>query len=1154
MRNSLQKLLFYFGVAMLTLGLVMCGQVSAQSVNGELVGTVLDKSGAAVPGASVDAVNTATGQNFSTKANDSGEYRFNNVPVGTYDISATATNFATTKVNGFKVELNVTSSLPITLEVAGAVTTVEVSGIAQTLDTTTSTLANTFDQKMTADLPSASLGASGILNLSLLDAGVASSGGIGAGSGPSIGGQRPRNNNFTVEGIDNNSKSVTGPLVPVPNDSVAEFTVLQNQYSPEFGHSSGGQFNFILKSGTNTFHGAAYVYSQNRNFNAIDQATKNNGFTENQRYDNNRYGGNIGGPILKNKLFFFGSAQYQTIGQASVPGAPVCTPTAAGYATITGISGISATNLGIFQQYATPAPSGGNCSTAPAKDPRDTTGKTLNTNANIFITDPNAPGGFTPVEVGVLPVSAPNFNNQKTWMFKIDYDISSKDQLRGSYISNDLVAVDNNPTLPAFFLTNPANINRLVTINEYHTFSTNVSNELRLGFNRSYNLTSTGNFKFPGLDSFPNLTFDELNSLQLGPDPNGPQFGYQNLYQLNDNVTWTKGHHTFKFGAEGRKYISPQSFTQRARGDYEYSTLDRFLRDVNPDTLAERSLGDPVYYGDQTAFYFYANDDWRIRKNLTLNLGVRYEYTTIPFGERLQSLNQAASVPGLIDFSEPRAPKNNWGPRIGFAYSPGSSSTTSIRGGFGISYDVLYDNIGILSLPPQLSGTIDTPFTPDTANYLGSGGILPSAGGIQTFPDIATQRANSSNHIVVDQLSPKSIQWTLGVQHVFHKDYTMEIRYVGTRGIHLNTQERINRQPRTNNTVFLPTYYGSTAVPDQATLDALPYNRSGIAHGAYGNGDSFVPAYDNAGFNGSNLVQFTPNGDSIYHGMAEQLTRRTSNGFAFIQSYTLSHTIDNSTADFFTSVLTPRRAQDFQNLAADRSSSALDRRHRFTLAIIYDVPYFKTGNWLKRNVLGNWEVGPVYTYQSPEYQTVQSQRDVNGNGDTAGDRVIFNPGGKPGTSSDVAPLCTSSLPSFAFCGESDFKKSKGAPGPKNFNSTPFIVAYQANDPNAQYIRGGVFAHVNAGRNTLAGRPINNVDLTALKRISFTERVRVEFSAQALNVLNHAQFVPGSLNDIGSFGYTGSRNFLTPGNPDFNNPENVFPSNARAIQLALKFIF
>src|SRR5258708_7541610 len=212
----------------LMLGLVAVSQVSAQLISGNLVGTVLDKTGAVVPGATVEAVNTQTGAKYDTKANEAGEYRFNNMAVGTYNITASAPNLAPTVINGYSVELNMTKSLPITLEIKGAVTTVEVSGVAEALDTASSTLATTFDPKMNADLPSTTLGPSGILNLSLLSSGVASSGAIGAGSGPSVGGHGPRNNNFTVEGIDNNSKNVTGPLGPVPNDSISDFTFLQN--------------------------------------------------------------------------------------------------------------------------------------------------------------------------------------------------------------------------------------------------------------------------------------------------------------------------------------------------------------------------------------------------------------------------------------------------------------------------------------------------------------------------------------------------------------------------------------------------------------------------------------------------------------------------------------------------------------------------------------------------------------------------------------------------------------------------------------------------------------------------------------------------------------------------------------------------------------
>ncbi len=304
MSKGYRKFWTVLSVMALMLGLVAVGQVSAQIISGDLVGTILDKTGAVVPGASVEAVNVETGVKYTTKANDLGEYRISNLPVGTYNVSASSTSFATTVINGFKVELNKTSSLPITLDIKGAVTTVEVSGVAPALDTTTAQLSSTFEAGQIADMPGAASG-SGVLNLSLLGAGVATSGGVGVGSGPSVGGQRPRNNNFTIEGVDNNNKGVTGPLVFVPNDAVAEFSLLQNQFSPEFGHSSGGQFNTVVKSGTNSYHGLAYIYNNNRNYNALDTIQLLEGFTSQPRYDFNRIGGQVGGPIFKNKLFFF---------------------------------------------------------------------------------------------------------------------------------------------------------------------------------------------------------------------------------------------------------------------------------------------------------------------------------------------------------------------------------------------------------------------------------------------------------------------------------------------------------------------------------------------------------------------------------------------------------------------------------------------------------------------------------------------------------------------------------------------------------------------------------------------------------------------------------------------------------------------------------
>jgi hypothetical protein len=1112
-RNTFPFRFFAFALALIALVALGGGAAYGQAISGNLVGTVSDSSGAVVTNASVEATNVGTGVTTAAKTGVSGGYRFDNLPVGTYKITVRASGFRTFSQQA-EVELNKTGTVNVAMSPGAASETIEVSGEAPLIDTSTSQVTTNYDEHEISDMPGVSGNGFGIgvLNLSLYSSGVASNGGVGAGTGPSVGGQRAYNNNFTIEGVDNNNKSVTGPLAVVPNDAVASFSVLQNLYAPEFGHSSGGQFNQVVITGTNGFHGKAYEYFENRNLNAIDQIVANPAIQagtkpKNPRFDSNRYGGQIGGPIIKNKLFFFFNFERNAIGQSVTPTAPE-TPTAAGFATLASLPGISQTNLSIFKQYVPSAPAPcGSCSPV-----------TVN-GANI--------------EIGLLPVVGPSFNNFRNSATSVDYNISSHDQLRGRFIYNHSVGSDTTPTLPVFFSTNPVTSD-VGTLSEYHTFSPTLVNEFRVGYNRYRQITNTGNFSFPGLDQFPNLSFDEL-ALQIGPDPNGPQFTIINTYQASDNVNWTKGRHTWQFGVEARKYISPQNFTQRSRGDYEYSALELYLNDTTPDSLGERSVGKATYDANQIALYWYVSDSWRMRPNLTLTLGLRHEYTTIPADERLQKLNIAASVPGLIDFGEPRAPKKNFAPRVGLAWSPGSSGNTSIRAGFGMAYDVLYDNIGILSKPPQLNQTYDCapPGGPGNGNspscpndpFLANGGLPPQP---QPFASVADARAATASWVPPDQKDPYSISWTLGVQHTFAKSYTAEVRYLGTRGVHLNVQDRINRITKTSPTLFLPTYL---TTPGQAALDALTTTLAQI--NAQPN---FRPDFAAAGFTGGNLVGFVPFGDSVYHGLAAQLNRRFSNGLQLQAAYTFSHNIDNSTADFFTTLLTPRRPQDFQDLHSDRSSSALDHRHRFTLTALYDLPVFKnSSNWLMKNVVGNWEFAPVYTFESPEFATVQSARDINGNGDSFGDRAIINPAGRAGTGTDVTALT---------------------------NTAGDVVAYVANDPTAQYIQANAGALSNLGRNTLPTEHINNWDFGIYKSVNVTERFKFQVGAQMLNVFNHPQFTPGFVNraDGANSGLTAIttstavREYVTPGASTFNDARAVFSSNPRTMQLSAKFIF
>lgn len=1103
-------------------------KIYAQATSGDIVGTVVDQSGAAISGATVKANNIATGIETTAVANESGEFRFQNLAAGNYNLTGTANGFAAFTLQNFQVKLNTASTARLVLPVSSGSTSVEVtSEAAVALDTTTVQLQTTFAQKEVQDLPTASIGL-GVLNLSLLSPGVATSGGIGAGTGPSVGGQRPRANNFSIEGIDNNDKSVTGPLLYVPNDAVGEFSLITNQFSPEFGHSAGGQFNTIVLSGTNKFHGRAYEYFQNRDLNAIDATTARSfapGQTPvNPRYDNNRYGGQVGGPILKDKLFFFVNYERQTVGQSLTYA--LCTPTADGLNTLQNIAGLDSTNLGIYTKYTPAAPSQIDASNDAACGNQSTGLQYLQVFSGAQKTATNIP-------LGNYQVSAPDFSNTDALTTSGDYTISSNDSLRLRYLYNKLDAEDTAASLPAFFQTSPDRFH-LIAISEYHTFSPHLTNEVRLGYNRYSNVTPSGTFDFPGLDSFPNLVFYDQGGINYGPDQNAPQSTLQNLYQFTDNITWVKGNHTLKFGFDGRKYISPQSFTQRVRGDYEWNNLDDYLHDISPTNFGERSTGDFFYYGDQTAFYGFANDTWRVTPHISLNYGLRYEFTAVPVGARTQELNAAASVPGLIDFKKPAPQKTNFVPRVGIAYSP--DENTSIRAGFGMAYDVYYDNLGILSFPPQFSSTNDVDPSNPTPNFLANGGLPAGNGSLATFPTIADQRAATSAFIP-DQKLPYAETWSLGIQRVFAKAYTAEIRYLGTRGIHLSTQTQLNRRARATAAQHLPTYLQA---PSNGDLDALPLTLGDLSAESF-----YVPAYDAAGFNQSPITSYQPWSQSNYNGLSGSLIRRFQNGLQMNLAYTWSKAMDDATADVFSTVITPRRPQDSQNIAADYSRSALDHTQRFTAEIIYDLPFFKHSNWFLKNLASNWELAPIYTYQSPEFGTPQSGVDTNMNGDSAPDRVIVNRSGVHGTGSGVTSLYSPARASL--CGKDD-------KGNVITQCSANLVAYAAVNPNAYYITASTGAYASDGRNSLGIRPIDDLDLTAVKRINFTERYAFEFQAQAFNALNHPQFLSGKINTIDSAGDTSSTNFLRPSNAQFNQPDKVFSSNSRTLQLTAKFIF
>jgi hypothetical protein len=755
-----------------------------------------------------------------------------------------------------------------------------------------------------------------------------------------------------------------------------------------------------------------------------------------------------------------------------------------------GIQGISRTNLDILRQYV------------PA--------------AHVATGSTSVRGVSIPV--GELPITIPAFTNTYNATASGDWNISERDQLRGRFLLNNISAIDptTSPSLPSF-IQNRTTKSYAVSLSEFHNFNPSLVNELRLGYNRYNDDIPAGDFPYPGLDVFPNIFIEQDLNLQIGPYDTSPQSGIINTYQAVDNVSWNRGEHSLKFGGEFRKYIAPTNFVQRVRGDYNYSDLERWLLDLSPDVLAQRNLGGIPYSGNQINFYWFVQDSWRMNPNLTLNFGLRHEIKGIPEGDNLQALNASSTRTGLLDFRAPRRDNKMFAPRVGVAYSPGTSGRTSIRAGFGLAYDNYFDNFGTLSKPPQVESTIDDDISVTTTNYLAQGGISPSR---RPAALTAAEALAFTSTYIPDQRLPYSLSWNLGVQRAIGKDYSVEVRYVGTRGVRLFTQHRINvQEPIAGPDDGLPTFLQR---PSQAELDRLTRTLPQLQALPF-----FKPEWASAGFGDQPIVLFDGRGNSVYHGLATEITRRFSNNLYFKGAYTWSKNIDDSTADLFSTLLSPRRPQAFQNMRNERGLSFLDRTHRFSMAWYYDVKFLQSSNWFAKNLISNWTIGGVYIAETGQPATVQSGLDSNLNRDSAGDRAIVNPAGDENIGSDVTSLT---------------------------NSGGQTVGYLAVNPNARYIKAGAGAFPNAGRNTLRMPGINNWDFSVVKRFNVTETKKLEFKGFFYNSFNHPQYIPGTLNTVVAKDSAETRNHLIPGNRVFNDPSQVFSSNARNIQIVARFEF
>jgi hypothetical protein len=1152
-RYKIKKSVWTVFFTMLLATMILPSLGKAQRLDGTLRVSVSDSTGAGIPDAKVTVTNEATGVSSTATASSAGTYVFPDLLVGSYTVTVEKTGFKKTVNKGVQVVSNQVSEVAPVLEVGDVSAVVEVSAGAELVKTESSELGATFSNQVVNDLPVNTLGGD-VKEFAVFAPGTTTQEGGVLGSGGSIGGNRPRFNGFSIDGVDDNRVDVNGPTQPVIQESVAEFTLLTNQFSAEYGHSAGGQFNIVTKSGTNNWHGAGWEYNRNRDLNAATNqeiaaaaALKTPPADVKNRFDYNRLGGSAGGPIMKDKFFIYGAYEFQNEGLGS-QGATVLTPTANGMSQLMALNPDSAV-VAILKQFPVAA------------------AKTGTTNVTFNNTT-------TAIDIGQFAGVAPNYFREHDFTINGDVNLG-KHQLRGRVLYDRQRSPQVNPVQPESQFTGTVQSDaRKYIFTDAWTVSSRVINDFRASFSRlnGPNILTPAQFA-----NFPNVEIDAFGS-NTGPFSLAPQGYKQNIYQAVDNVSYIRGKHTFKVGIEGRNYITESDSLPRARGEWDYASLNSFINDLVPDggNGALRGAGTGTSALNNPAVYWFAQDDWKILPRLTLNLGLRYEWSGVPRDEGLQALNAIANDPavGLI-FRKPKSDNNNYGPHVGFAWDPTGRGKWSIRGGGQIAYDVIPTNFAVNSLPPELQTEQNPKLTcalPGAPAWCTSGsggtqgpGFLAGGGLLQVNvpPTTAAAARAATQALIVDLVDPKVITWSLGVQHELLRDTSVEVRYVGTRSLELPVQKRLNSASAFDPNIPgggiapLPTYLSVSGVPATVTAPAstLADFDSFLANG------NFQPL-SAAGFFG-NLTTDPPLGAGIYHAGSVDFMHRFAKGLYFRANYTYSKNIDNSTNELFSSFVNPRRAQDGFDFAAERGRSALDLTQKFAVTWVYDFPNIHSENRFVRALAHGWEWSGTYLAQSGQPITPLSDADANSNGDGAGDRTIFNPAGIGLTGTVVNAVCNAGAGGATTivgldangnwdCGSKNDQNIVGyvvAPATVGTNAGPI-------NPNARFVQAQVGAKANVGRNTVSSPGLNIWNMSLFRTMKFAERASLQFRFQTFDTFNHQNYSIGLPTNNGAIDQNTNTNplntsYIFVDSPQFLN-KFIFNGGSRTLELGLRF--
>jgi outer membrane receptor protein involved in Fe transport len=1121
--------------------------IMAQTSRGTVSGIVKDPNGAVVPGAEVTLTNTETTVTRSTVTNDEGFYRFDAVDLGTYSVKISAPNFSTAVKNNITVAANQIVSVDADLQVGNQSAIVEVvAGASEPLQTESAVRGGNISTKQITQLPIGSNPTS----LALTLPGVSTNrGGYGVGTFI-VNGARGRSNNFLIDGTENNDISVAGQGFQITNrDAVQEVSVQTGNYDAEFGRAGGAIVNVITKSGTSEFHGTLSFQYDTSTDDAITSAGSRdprvralgrNIFNDEKIY-NGTFGGPLflpnfgeGGPIFntrRDKNFFF--LAYQDY-RYRAPGASVSliTPTANGRS--------------VLQNFAASNPNVAAYLAATAN-----TVATIVDRAPISLDPTGGPQTRGTVEIGRFVRQYDTKQTEKQFQIRTDHTLGSKDQLSFRYLfSNVDQPFGGSVSFPGYDVDYAARYRNFL-VSETHVFSSTLTNELRLAYNRI-------KYAFP-LQDGPAATQPQINIAGLtsfGVDATYPQGRTADNYQIQDTVTKIFGDHTIRGGIDYLRQISTQIAPANTRGSLTYSAggnytaLGNFVDNFGGTSgSASRVFGNNVYFPKLHRFAAFIQDRWKASESLTLSLGLRYEI----FGEPFNTLRTPAFT-GLFNvdpatrrgpFLEPNKVEkdlNNFAPSFGLTYSP--SFTDGIGGfifgdrkmvfrlGYNIGYDSFFNNIASNAVSSSPNTIVTTNLS--TANN----GLRGLANFSSQFPTTAaTVLPTSAQTLIAPNLkNPYYQRWSVGFQRQLPFELVLDMAYVGSKGTHLYATEDYNPTVRPELRVTPAGYPNCTPNGTVTAAQATAQFPAGSPCPLTGRLDNIQ---------GSRSVR-TNGGDSNYHAGQVEVRRRFANNFLFTGAYTFSKLISNvdevfgvgigSNTAFF--AIPPA----FGGSRLDRAVSSYDRPHRASFTYVFESPFFKEQNGIVGRLLGGFQVSGVTVIESGAPFTVFANRDMDGIGGAL-DRPFFNPSGQRGVRAVALVDANNNITRFINPEIVTARNAQGQP-----------TDYQTIDPNtAQFIvyptyvanlSGSVVRVGNLGRNTERAPGTRNTDITVLKRTRISESIFFEARTEFFNVFNNPQFLTG----ISSTADQLTQNI-------FLNPDTVNTSGGgRSIRYQLKLVF